>query len=342
MATRIVSAWAVIVALAFPLAAQQVLPSPITVIRGTDNKSFIDLNADQTSHPYGLRIIRESGGDNAIAGVVNYGSGGFDFHAVGPGPINFKTNGTTRFYFDGSTGHFVPGASRTYDLCTSLSPCRDTFSQRLLGEEVKLAWTGTNFGISWTIKAVPTGGGASRFTIEDNGPGNVLRIERTALGLASAFLNASFSPENDAARALGSDSLRWLSASVSGSITVGSISGGQNTFIESRKITTTNTGGTTLIMDGNVGQVYMNHVGGSFEAVGQSSSLVLGASGQLFPSFIEITGTQVLTGRQTGWGTMTGTATRTAFDTATVTTQQLAERVKALIDDLRTHGMIGN
>jgi hypothetical protein len=35
----------------------------------------------------------------------------------------------------------------------------------------------------------------------------------------------------------------------------------------------------------------------------------------------------------------TGTATRTTFDTATVTTQQLAERVKALIDDLRGWGL---
>lgn len=37
---------------------------------------------------------------------------------------------------------------------------------------------------------------------------------------------------------------------------------------------------------------------------------------------------------KTGWSTATGTATRTTFDTATVTLPQLAERVKALIDDL--------
>lgn len=35
-----------------------------------------------------------------------------------------------------------------------------------------------------------------------------------------------------------------------------------------------------------------------------------------------------------GWGVPTGTATRTTFDTTTVTLSQLAERVKALIDDL--------
>lgn len=50
---------------------------------------------------------------------------------------------------------------------------------------------------------------------------------------------------------------------------------------------------------------------------------------------------QVVGLRKTGWGAPTGTATRTTFNTATVTLAQLAERVKALIDDLTTHGLIG-
>lgn len=54
-----------------------------------------------------------------------------------------------------------------------------------------------------------------------------------------------------------------------------------------------------------------------------------------------VSGTQVLTSRRTGWGAPTGTATRTTFDTATVTLPQLAEHVKALIDDATTHGLIG-
>ena len=40
----------------------------------------------------------------------------------------------------------------------------------------------------------------------------------------------------------------------------------------------------------------------------------------------------------TGWAAATGTASRTSFDTATVSTPQLAARVKALIDDLITRG----
>ena len=45
--------------------------------------------------------------------------------------------------------------------------------------------------------------------------------------------------------------------------------------------------------------------------------------------------------RKTGWAAPTGTATRTTFATSSATTEQLAERVKALIDDLTSHGLIG-
>ena len=41
------------------------------------------------------------------------------------------------------------------------------------------------------------------------------------------------------------------------------------------------------------------------------------------------------------YGAPTGTATRSTFDTTTITLPQLAERVKALIDDLRTYGLAG-
>ena len=57
---------------------------------------------------------------------------------------------------------------------------------------------------------------------------------------------------------------------------------------------------------------------------------------------LQMAGTQVVTTRQTGYTAMTGTADRgTAYATSTITLQQLAERVKALQDDLTTHGLIG-
>lgn len=43
----------------------------------------------------------------------------------------------------------------------------------------------------------------------------------------------------------------------------------------------------------------------------------------------------------TGWAAPTGTATRTTFATSSVTLPQLAERMKALLDDLTTKGIIG-
>lgn len=63
-----------------------------------------------------------------------------------------------------------------------------------------------------------------------------------------------------------------------------------------------------------------------------------------FSTAILKSGTQVLTARKTGWSAATGTATRTSFDTATVLLPQLAERLKALLDDLLPaagHGLIG-
>lgn len=44
---------------------------------------------------------------------------------------------------------------------------------------------------------------------------------------------------------------------------------------------------------------------------------------------------------RSSYGAPTGTATRTAFDTSTVTVSGLAERVKAIIDDLRALGLFG-
>lgn len=80
--------------------------------------------------------------------------------------------------------------------------------------------------------------------------------------------------------------------------------------------------------------------GGNFTVDASSGDTNIG--GDLFiGNFVDIGGDQVVTTRRTGWAAATGTATRTTFATGSVTTAQLAERVKALIDDLTTHGLIG-
>ena len=56
---------------------------------------------------------------------------------------------------------------------------------------------------------------------------------------------------------------------------------------------------------------------------------------------LQIAGTKVLGQRKGGWGGVSGTTSRAQFNTSNVTTSQLAERVKALIEDLTGHGLIG-
>ncbi len=70
-------------------------------------------------------------------------------------------------------------------------------------------------------------------------------------------------------------------------------------------------------------------------------STALGNFGVAVGKVYKVNGIQVVSSRVTGWTAATGTATRTTFVTGTVTLPQLAERVKALIDDLTAHGLIG-
>jgi hypothetical protein len=69
----------------------------------------------------------------------------------------------------------------------------------------------------------------------------------------------------------------------------------------------------------------------------------LGVSGDCTLSGVYRVGaSQVVGARRTGWSAPTGTASRAAFDTSGTTVLQLAQRLKALIDDLTTHGLIGS
>lgn len=88
--------------------------------------------------------------------------------------------------------------------------------------------------------------------------------------------------------------------------------------------------------DSFTGSFHWRSTGGGTHMTLAPGSLNLASGGY------SIAGTQVLGGRRTGWTVPSGTANRTAFDTATATTTQLAERLKALLDDLAAHGLIGN
>lgn len=98
--------------------------------------------------------------------------------------------------------------------------------------------------------------------------------------------------------------------------------------------------GPTAFVDGltiaSDGKVRINNTTGT-EQFSVAGNAELTQSGNTF----KINGNPVVGARKTGWAAASGTATRTAFDTSTVTASQLAERVKALIDDLVSHGLIG-
>jgi hypothetical protein len=55
-----------------------------------------------------------------------------------------------------------------------------------------------------------------------------------------------------------------------------------------------------------------------------------------------VDGVKVVGNRRTGWTAPSGPASRAAFDSSSVSTPQLAQRLKALIDDLLAHGLIGS
>ena len=73
-------------------------------------------------------------------------------------------------------------------------------------------------------------------------------------------------------------------------------------------------------------------------ALPSPQAAIVDADGRPTPEFYRYL--QALITPLQDWSTATGTATRTTFDTGTVTTEQLAERVKGLLDDMRERGQI--
>lgn len=91
----------------------------------------------------------------------------------------------------------------------------------------------------------------------------------------------------------------------------------------------------TRMMITSSGNVLINNTSGT-EKLTVSGNIRISATSSYMVSSNPVVGA-----RRTGWSAPTGTATRTSFSTTTVTTEQLAERVKGLIDDLIAHGLIG-
>lgn len=75
--------------------------------------------------------------------------------------------------------------------------------------------------------------------------------------------------------------------------------------------------------------------------IGGISSLGVAGNADVSGNY-RVNGVKVVGARATGWGAPGGTTSRASFETGAVTTTQLAQRLKALIDDLTAHGLIGS
>lgn len=89
----------------------------------------------------------------------------------------------------------------------------------------------------------------------------------------------------------------------------------------------------------NAGVRNASFTGGSTTLV--LSGVALNVANPVSTVALQAAGVSVVGTRKTGWALATGTTSRSSFDSDTVTTAQLAQRVKALIDDLSAHGLIG-
>ena len=80
---------------------------------------------------------------------------------------------------------------------------------------------------------------------------------------------------------------------------------------------------------------------GSTNGIKSNAGFTFDEANLSIPTAYKVGANQVVGGRRTGWAAASGTATRSTFATSTVTLAVLAEHVKALIDDLISHGLIG-
>jgi hypothetical protein len=181
--------------------------------------------------------------------------------------------------------------------------------------------------------------------------------QRATLGLGGAAVK-SIGTSGDAIPVLNGAATSWAAgasfggnlaiagnATATGGVTVGGSLGGAASGLNLQYI-----GGTAYVSGYTGGDFRPVMLHGSTISVAPGGTTVaafttagLALTGNCDASgHYRVGGTKVVGARAGGWGAATGTAARGAYDTTSVTTAQLAERVKALIDDLIAHGLIGS
>jgi hypothetical protein len=229
-----------------------------------------------------------------------------------------KTDGTDRTWMMGATGS---GAS-IGDNCFAL------FDETAGAYRVAVDSVG-NLGLG--IAPAVHNGNARTLHIDSGANGAEIRLTNTATGSASGSgcLNSLIGSDyylynlENAFMAFGTNGTERMRITAGGRVLVG---------------LTTDLGDYTLQVAGNV---YCTGADIQFDQA--NVTLHLGQSGRIQIVSAGSIPQQVVSTRKTGYtNAMTGTANRaTSYATGTITLAQLAERVKAIQDDLTTHGLIG-
>lgn len=259
---------------------------------------------------------------------VNLGNG-----AIG---TTFENNGTN---LSGTTGHLFIQNSDAFNLtnCYVETVTGTVPTSAIIVGDVSNAPKGTCFtgNVFQTLgtNTISNVNGASTF-IE----GNILN------GTTTNFVNNGTASRNLYLGQNRSVATNYFAGSDGGSDSV--VFGGTGTLLNQQGPTIRGYGFNTL-SGLNQDLVIRTRGGGTnsilFQDSGGSSVASVADNGTInTTAAYQVDGTQVVSNRATGYGAPTGTATRTTFATGSVTLPQLAERVKALIDDLTTHGLIGS
>ena len=85
----------------------------------SSNNAYLDFVADTTYTDYGLRIMRHSGGANAVSGIFHRGTGSLRFDTDEVSEIEFQTDSTKRWTMFGNSANFVSGTDSSRDLLTT-------------------------------------------------------------------------------------------------------------------------------------------------------------------------------------------------------------------------------
>ena len=276
----------------------------------------------------GLLIATDNANDLGAAGATRPRTGYFGTSVESPtftrastgtltvsspgasGIIRFSTNGSNRWDINAS-GHFIAVTDASFDIGQSgaTRPRNLYVSGSIVSSSIN-AGTGS---ITLTAPTEITAGSGIRFRVTGASANAVADFTGGTLAGSVTIdqygaLNVAL-PSITANRVLGTFSATWNSAGVAF----------QGILMD---VTNTASAAGARLVDLQVGSV---------------SQAAWDVNGHFFVQSVKVVGTRV-----TGYSAITGTANRgTSYDTSTITLVQLAQRVKAIQEDLTAHGLIG-